>query len=401
MESQTKTKRVLFVDDEPNLLSGLKRSLRGQRQIWEMYFVESGEEALQVINKTPIDVVVSDMWMPVMNGAQLLNEIARLQPQTIRFVLSGHSDEKSILSLVGTAHRYLSKPCSPDVLKSVLERAFMLSDLLQDSSLISLIAAIDSLPSYPAIYQELTRKLGDPNASLREMGRLIAEDPPMTAKILQMVNSSFFGIGRRISNPDEAASLLGMDTLKSLVLTTGVFRQFEEGQGAADAPALKQLWDHSVTVGCLARDIAREEGCDPPQVDDALTAGLLHDIGLMLFVFKLPDIWKQVQTVVAEKGISHWQAEESLTGANHTRLGAYLLGLWGLPEEVVEAIAYSHAPEQAPTQEFGALTVVHVADALLQNEQYLNENYLASLGLDHRLPVWQSLAEPLRSGGEP
>ena len=216
MDDQPNKQRVLFVDDEPNLLSGLRRSLRSQRSKWDMYFAESGEAALQLIRENPVDVVVSDMWMPIMNGAQLLNEIARLQPHTIRFVLSGHSDEKSILSLVGTAHRYLAKPCSPDALKSVLERAFMLYDLLQDESLKSLITSIDSLPSYPAIYQELTRKLADPDTSMRELGRLVGEDPPMTAKMLQMVNSSFFGIGRRISNPEEAASLLGMDTLFEL-----------------------------------------------------------------------------------------------------------------------------------------------------------------------------------------
>jgi putative nucleotidyltransferase with HDIG domain len=283
------------------------------------------------------------------------------------------------------------------MLKSVLERAFMLYDLLQDESLKSLITSIDSLPSYPTIYQKLTRKLGDPDSTLRELGRLIAEDPPMTAKMLQMVNSSFFGIGRRISNPEEAASLLGMDTLKSLVLSTGIFRQFEAARGA-DAALLKQLWEHSVAVGCLARDIAREEGCGQSQVDDALTAGLLHDIGLMLFMFKLPDVWEQVRSVVAAEGIPHWQAEERVSGASHSRLGAYLLGLWGLPEAVVEAIAYTHTPESAPTQSFSTLTAVHVADALLQDDDRLHENYLTALNLEQRLPVWRALAASAQAG---
>ncbi|MEJ2693378.1 MAG: HDOD domain-containing protein, partial [Candidatus Thiodiazotropha sp.] len=273
MDSHPSNNRVLFVDDEPNILSGLKRSLRGQRGKWQIYFANSGEEALQLLAETPVDVVVSDMWMPGMNGAKLLNEIARLQPQTIRFVLSGHSDEKSIMSLVGTAHRYLAKPCDPELLKSVLERAFMLCGLLWDDTLKSLIGSIDSLPSYPVIYQKLTSKLGDPDATLRELGRLIAEDPPITAKMLQLVNSSFFGIGRRVSNPEEAASLLGMDTLKSLVLTSGIFRQFETDK-ASESASLTEIWRRSISVGCLARDIMREEGSDPSQQDDALSAGL-------------------------------------------------------------------------------------------------------------------------------
>lgn len=394
MDSHPSNNRVLFVDDEPNILSGLKRSLRSQRGKWEIYFAESGEEALRLIAETPVDVVVSDMWMPGMNGAKLLNEVARLQPQTIRFVLSGHSDEKSILSLVGTAHRYLAKPCDPGVLKSVLDRAFMLCGLLQDDKLKSLIGSIDSLPSYPVIYQELTRKLGDPDTSLRELGRLIAEDPPITAKMLQMVNSSFFGIGRRISNPEEAASLLGMDTLKSLVLSTGIFRQFETGK-ESDSTSLKAIWRHSIAVGCLARDIVREEDSDPSKQDDALSAGLLHDIGLLLFLFRLPDLWEKVQAMVESEGISHWQAEERVTGVTHSKLGAYLLGLWGLPEEVVEAIAFTHIPDKAPTRSFGTLTAVHVADALLQDDQRLNEGYLSSLGLENRIAAWRTMAESI------
>jgi HD-like signal output (HDOD) protein len=339
------------------------------------------------------------MWMPGMNGAKLLNEVARLHPQTIRFVLSGHSDEKSILSLVGTAHRYLAKPCDPEKLKSVLERAFLLCGLLQDDTLKSLIGSIDSLPSYPVIYQKLTRKLADPDTSLRELGRLIAEDPPITAKMLQMVNSSFFGIGRRISNPEEAASLLGMDTLKSLVLSTGIFRQFETGDGSESA-SLKEIWQHSIAVGCLARDIVRKEVSDPSRQDDALSAGLLHDIGLMLFLFRLPDLWEKVQAIVASEGISHWQAEERVTGATHSKLGAYLLGLWGLPEEVVEAIAFTHTPGKAPTRSFGTLTAVHVADALLQDDQRLDEGYLASLGMENRIAAWRTMAESIRAESE-
>ena len=392
MDKHPSNHRVLFVDDEPNILSGLRRSLRSERGKWEIYFATSGEEALQLLTETPVDVVVSDMWMPGMNGAKLLNEVARLWPQTIRFVLSGHSDEKSILSLVGTAHRYLAKPCDPEMLKSVLERAFMLCGLLQDDRLKSLIGSIDSLPSYPAIYQKLTRRLADPDASLREIGQLIAEDPPIAAKMLQMVNSSFFGIGRRISNPEEAAGLLGMDTLKSLVLTTGIFRQFETDKKSESA-ALREIWHHSVTVGCLARDIVREEESDPSKQDDALTAGLLHDIGLMLFLFRLPDLWRKAQAVVASEGVSHWQAEERLAGATHSKLGAYLLGLWGLPESLVEAIAYMHTPNKAPTRSFGTLTAVHVADALLQDDHRLDKDYLTSLGLENRLDAWRSMAE--------
>ncbi|MEJ2463966.1 MAG: response regulator [Candidatus Thiodiazotropha sp.] len=398
MDNLTPKPHVLFVDDEPNLLSGLKRSLRGQRNEWEMSFAGSGEEALELINNQPVDVVVSDMWMPGISGAELLNAVARQQPQTIRFVLSGHSDEQSILSLIDTAHRFIAKPCDAETLKSLLKRAFMLQEILQDPSLTSVISNIDSLPSCPAVYQELTKKLRSDTATLHEIGRLIAQDPPISAKMLQMVNSSFFGIGRRVSSPEEAASLLGMDLLKSLVLSAGVFRQFEEAGHIKGAVNLTNVWRHSIAVGCLARDIVKAEGGDKHQVEDAMAAGLLHDIGLLLFVFKLPEVWQKIQDTIAEQGIPHWEAELQVTGAPHCRLGGYLLGLWGLPETMVEAVAYTHWPEMAPTQSFSTLTAVHVADALLQNDQRLNQTYLAATGMEHKLPAWQALAEPIIKG---
>ena len=261
MDSQHKPKRILFVDDEPHLLAGLRRSLRGQRGEWEMFFAASAEEALRLIDEAPMDAVVTDMYMPGMNGAQLLREIATRHPLTVRMVLSGHSDEKSILSLVGTAHRFMAKPCDGETLKSVLSRAFVLQNLLTDSRLQSLVSSLGSLPTIPEVYRKLSAKLQSEDATVREIGHLIGEDPPLTAKLLQVVNSAFFGIGRRITNPEEAASLLGMETLHGLILSAGIFRQFELDSSASGRFSLEALWRHSIAVGQLARNIVRAEGC--------------------------------------------------------------------------------------------------------------------------------------------
>ena len=395
MDTQTARKHILFVDDEPHLLAALQRSLRAQRGEWDMWFAGSGEEALRVMDETALDAVVSDMRMPGMNGAELLRLVASRQPLTIRMVLSGNSDDQAVLSLVGTAHRFLAKPCDVSTLKTVLRRAFGLQDLLTDERLQAVVSALDSLPSLPALYQELNRKLQSPNATLREIGRLIAEDPPMTAKLLQVVNSAFFGVGRRITNPEDAATLVGLKTLKGMVLTAGIFRQFETPDGTSDLLSPARLWHHSLAVGRIARDIAAAEGCDQATVDDALAAGLLHDIGLLVLAFRLPEAWKQVQALAASERVHHWEAEQRIIGAAHNALGAYLLGLWGLPEAVVEAVGFNHRPMDAPVLEFGALAAVHVADALVHEDSRIDEPYLEALGLEHRYAAWQKLSEAL------
>ena len=355
MESQLKPKRILFVDDEPHLLAGLRRSLRGQRGEWEMFFAGSAEEALRLVDDAPMDAVLTDMYMPGMNGAQLLQEIARRHPQTVRMVLSGHSDEKAILSLVGTAHRFMAKPCDADTLKSVLSRAFMLRSLLADNQLQSLVSSLGSLPTIPEIYRKLTARLQSQDATVREIGHLIGEDPPLTAKLLQVVNSAFFGVGRRITNPEEAASLLGMETLHGLILSAGIFRQFEADRSASNEHLIEGLWHHSIQVGQLARDIARAEGSNQTLLDDSMTSGLLHDIGRLLLAFRLPKAWDDIVQLTRTEGIHHWDAEQRVVGATHSAIGAYLLGLWGLPEAIVEAVAFNHHPSNAHAPGFNAL----------------------------------------------
>jgi len=400
MESHPNLKCVLFVDDEPNLLAGLKRSLRAQRNEWVMLFAGTGEEALRLMEETTVDAVVSDMRMPGMDGAELLRTIAERHPRSIRIVLSGQSDEASILKLVGKTHQFLAKPCDAEILRAVLSRAFALQTLLADERLQELVTTLDSLPSIPTVYNKVARLLQSEDASLRDIGRLVAEDPPMTAKLLQVVNSAFFGVGRHITSPEDAATLLGVETMKGLLLVAGVFRQFEGQEQQSGAFSVAHLWHHSIMVGRIARDIATAEGCDRTVVDDSLAAGLLHDIGILVLAFSAPDAWEQVHRLADAEGIYHWDAELKVTGITHGMVGAYLLGLWGLPATVVEAVAFNHTPLDAPTREFCALTAVHVADVLEHGGHPADLEYLKSLGLEHRMEAWQSIAETVSGNTE-
>ena len=279
-------KRILFVDDEPLILQGLKRMLHGQRHEWEMEFAGDGVQALERMAQAPFDVVVSDMRMPGLNGAQLLTEVMRRYPRTVRIILSGHADKELILQCVGSTHQYLSKPCDPDSLKAVVRRATSLDYLRQHERLTTLVGQMEHLPTIPALYRSIVEVLNNPNTSIEDLSALIARDIAMTARILKLVNSAFFGLGRPIADTDEAVTHLGFDTVKSLVLAIGTFEQLSAK--APGAPRIDQIWTHSVTVSAYAKLIAREEGADRKIQDEAYVSGLLHDLGKLALLVNLP-----------------------------------------------------------------------------------------------------------------
>src|ERR1035441_7170018 len=221
-------KNLLFVDDEPRVLLGLQRQLRVMREEWQMDFVESGPKALEFFATSPVDVLVTDMMMPGMDGAQLLTEVMNRYPNTVRLVLSGHADREAVLRLVGPAHQYLSKPCNADELRTAITRALAIRDLLASQQLKQLASRIDSLPSLPASHAELTQELRKPEPSVERVADIISKDIGMTTKILQLVNSSFFGLSQPASNVLEAVMYLGLATIRALVLSTQVFSQFDQ-----------------------------------------------------------------------------------------------------------------------------------------------------------------------------
>ncbi len=144
-------KNLLFVDDEPRVLQGLQRQLHGMRHEWDMHFVENGAAALEYMAREPVEVIVSDMLMPGMDGAQLLGEVLLRHPHTVRLVLSGHADREAVLRLIGPAHQYLSKPCNAEELRAAIARALALRDLLANDQLKQLASKVKSLLSTPTV----------------------------------------------------------------------------------------------------------------------------------------------------------------------------------------------------------------------------------------------------------
>ena len=421
-------RRILFVDDDQNSLEGVKKILRPMRYEWEMEFVMSGKDALNFMSKGPYDVVVSDMRMPEMDGIELLGIIMECYPETVRIIYSENSDREMVLKSVKSSHQFLMKPCDIETIQYTIERTCKRQDLLRNKVLESIVGRIKDLPSLPRLYGLIIKEMQSQDVSLKRVGDIISQDVSMSAKILQLVNSAFFGLPCKIVDPQQAAVYLGIETLKALILSVHVFSSFTEDAALCDF-SLADMWKHSLMTSKLAKEIACKELADKKIAEETLIAGLLHDIG-KLIMLKIPERYREVQNYVEKHGCSFADAEYAVMKTSHAELGAYLLGLWGLPDNIVETVAFHHNPSELlenifimsnktsnsfldrirpknstlKTQSvkkylagFTNLTAVHMGDALIMQDNcsfdttvfpYADMLYIRTLNLEDRLPGW-------------
>jgi len=405
-EGVQKIKKILFVDDEPSVLQGLQRMLYGMRGEWDTSFAGSSLEALDLLESESFDVIVSDMRMPGMDGAQLLAEVRERYPHIVRIILSGYSDQETLLRSVAAAHQYLSKPCDVAKLKATISRACSLRTILGNDSVRRCISTLKSLPSLPSLYAELLEELRSSSCSIARVGEVIGSDMGMAAKVLQLVNSAFFGVSRQVSSLTQAVSLLGLETIKALVLSAQVFSQFEANK--LPAHLANHLWNHSLATGAYARAIARLEGPDARTSDHAFMSGLLHDVGKLVLAINLLDRYIKALDLSEHDHLPLAEAELRTLGVTHAEVGAYLLGLWGLPDAIVEGVAFHHCPGECPETSFIPLTAVHAGD-ILEHELHpdgtdcvskADAKYLDRLGLGKRFDAWRVACESVDNKGD-
>lgn len=390
--------RVLFVDDEPFVLQGLRRLLRDMRGEWEMSFEASGAEGLVALAATPFDVVVTDLRMPGMNGAEFLNRVRDLYPETIRLVLSGHAEMELILQVEGAAHQFLSKPCDPELLRSVIRGASLVGRNLRSHAIRKILGGISHLPVIPSTYLDIQKLLGSETTTVADLGAVVQQDPGLTANILKLVNSSYFGLRQRVSSPTEAVSFLGVETLKAISLLHGVFQQIK---GSPPGFHSLHLWNHSLRMAKASQAIAALEGMDRVGKSDSFTSGLLHDVGLLLLVSTLPEQYTQIHQMVTEGPLEIVEAETQVMGIHHGEVGGYLLGLWGLPNAVVEAVSRHHDrfdPENtiSPTGIVQGAEILSMAqgDRMVFNIHRKLDPLDYSTAAVDRLQAWKAVADP-------
>jgi HD-like signal output (HDOD) protein/CheY-like chemotaxis protein len=390
---------ILFVDDEVNVLEGMERAFHRMRREWSMRFVSSGPNALEALARSPADVIVSDMRMPGMDGWQLLAEVKRLYPQTVRLVLSGHADPGAIMRLVGTAHQYIAKPGESATLKAAIAQTQLLKHLLSSEHLAQLVGGVGSLPSCPKAFQEISQCLKEPDASIAQAARIIERDVAMTASVMKLVNSAFFGARQPIGSVERAVAYLGFDTLAALVLGHGLFQS-----GASRAPessAMDRLWQHSLDTAMASRAIAVYEKLPRHRVDEAFLTGLLHDVGRVILASR-----PCVSTQTRESA----EVMDRDVDAHHSEVGAYLLGLWGFPSHIVAAVALYNTPHRRGDTGLDLTVLTHLADRLVLSRSIppleqtpfgIEPGLLEGLGLADHLPLWAAAIGHADPGTEP
>jgi HD-like signal output (HDOD) protein/ActR/RegA family two-component response regulator len=353
-------KRILFVGDDSRFLEALRAGLEPRSAVgWIMTFVESGTRALEELERSPQDVLVADVRMQEMNGAQLLHIVRERWPGTVRVVLSGGADRDDVIRLLPLAHQYLSKPCPARRLEEVIERSLGVQALLSRQELRALLGSTHRLVAQPRVFTRLQVAMGNEKISAREVSWIIRDDAMVTAKLLQIANSAFFAPARRMTSIEQAVTYLGFHAVRNLALCAEVFaRRINDGSVAT--LSLEQLQQHANRVGAVVHDLTRGTAWN----DDAVLAALLHDIGYWVLVQECPhELEKALEMAIADRIPMH-EAEMRVLGASHAEVGAYLLGLWGLPYPIVEAVAHHHTPEAVRMGKFDVLAALAVAEAL-------------------------------------
>jgi len=394
-------RKILFVDDESSVLDGLRRILRPLRTEWEMAFATGGEAALSMMDGAHFDVIVTDMRMPGMDGAELLEIVRERHPGVLRIVLSGYTELQASLRAVPVAHQFLLKPCDPDMLRTAIARATSLGEVLNSRMLTSLVGALRDLPSLPRVFTELKLALGQPGVSIDRIVQIVEQDVAVTAKLLQLVNSAFFGLAPDVTDLKTAVSCLGINVLHNLVLTLQVFRSFQPDEFVSEA-YLEKFHQHARLTARIAGAIAQQE-----QLPSFIVlAALLHDVGKLVIAERTPEHFARAMAQAEVENHPLFEIEEKLTQISHAEVGAYLLSVWGLPYSIVEAVAHHHHPRRVPSSGLDSIAVIYFSNLLAHEIEaaeagteppILDLEYLERCGATDRLAVWRKLAHDAHS----
>ncbi len=397
-------KNILFVDDNENIISGIQRQMRPYREQWQLFFALSGQQALQLMAEQPIDLIVSDMMMPEMRGDELLKKVSEQYPGTVRMILSGFADEDTLGKGLEVAHQYLSKPCTAETLRKAISQIFKIQACVHNPKIIVGIGDANQLPSLPKIYQAINAAIADENINARDIADIFASDMVLSAKLLQLVNSPYFGLNRVVSSLTDAINLIGIKKLNNMVLSVHIKTTFPVGNPEMEG-YMEYLWKDSARVSELARLIALSEDQQEDRPDQAFLGGLLHNMGLLIFLSRGGDKLKTLMEQVKNTDIPVASLETAVFGFTRSEAAAYVLSLWKIPPRIIEAILLQNTPNETDYEGVNALTAVHVAACLLKPsvmsrcdrlfDMSLDTDYLQRIDKLQRLPDWQRLADKI------
>lgn len=396
------SKNILFVDDDENVISGLRRQLRPYRDQWQVFFAYSGPEALKLMRQQSIDLIVTDMMMPDMRGDELLQQVSKDYPSIVRMILSGYADEEALKSGLEVAHQYLSKPCSSEMIREAISQVFKIQPCVNNPKIAESLGDVAHLPSLPKIYHELDAAIANESTTIPQLAEIFSRDMVLSSKLLQLVNSPFFGLYRTVSSITEAINMIGIKKLVNLLITVHIKNAFPVSDPNL-LLTMELLWLDSMKVSELARLISISENQLGDRPDQAYLGGLLHNMGLLIFLSRSGSKFSSLMHQVTVTDTPIDQLETEIFGCSRSEAAAYILSLWKIPSRIIESILLQYNPIETGYDGINALTAVHVAAALLKPsvmdgherlfEINLDNNYLQRINKLNRVPHWQILAD--------
>lgn len=380
-------KQLLFVDNEPRILNRIMRMLMHREHEWQMAFVSSPNDAFQAIAQHPYDVVVCDAHFPGRRGGgALLEELRDEHHSAVRIALSSHTGADDRQAVHDMAHRFIPKPFNGRQLENIIERSYWLRELYADQGLQVLLSKTRRLPAVPSLYLALTEALKRDDVTINELEAIISQDIAMCAKLLQMANSAYFGLRRKITSVRHAIVYLGMRMMRQLIFSVEIFSSFPHQLARVFDPEAIQR--HAMLTSRIAADINPDESVS----DEVFLAAMLHDIGKIVLASHVPDSFGAMLSQAREQEVTLHEIENLRnTALTHNRVGAYLLGQWGMPDSVIEAVAFHHTPWALGLNGMELPALIYIANALAHGRK-MNMDYLSELGLVDRVGTWRKIA---------
>lgn len=354
--------RVLFADAEGPPQRGLRELARPKLGHWEERFVGSGAEALEVLGRERFDVLVASSRLAGLDAAGLLGQVKARHPAVARLMIHSSGDREAVSRALPVAQQLLAEPLTPAMLAEVVDRVGGLHTLLSDESMRALVGSLHRLPALPASYNALTEAVARHDVTVDDVARIVEADPALSAKVLQLVNTAWFGAPRRTHSVVAAISWLGIDLITSLSMSAELFNAIDVDGGPRRSRTLAALQPRSVASANLLRRILPIG----PASSLGFTAGLLHEIGICVLCFGARERFAAIDEEAVRSGRPLCEVEREQLGVTHGEIGAYLLGAWGLPFEIEEAVAWHHTPERAPhSGNVALLGAVHLVAELI------------------------------------
>ncbi len=373
--------KVMLIDDEHHALHSLKRTLLETDPSLKISLLTNGKEALDQLVWDVHDVVITDLWLPGIDGVSLLEQVQKACPSAIRILVDGHSDDATLFKSLHVAHQVVRKPLDSKLLWSLVCQTAKLLPLVSSETMRKVLGGVSKLPSAPRLYRELSTLLQRTNCSIDDMVKLISRDPAITAKLLQLANSAFFTRRSKTVELRAAVVRLGINTIRNLLLGVELF---EPGSLLAKAIGreLDAAQQNALNLAQMAERLARGTAL----AGDAFVAGLLADIGQVVFLMTLGSQWRDCRSDAKLHARPLHEVELEYFGVSHAEVGGYLLGLWGLPYSVVEAVANHHRPERIIAPLYSASAIAAISVALVENMP-IDDAWLLSMKAKTRVNV--------------